>query len=330
MSPDTDPGIIDVTNWPQDEEHPFFPEGSRDKRLLRCPDPSPHPLLIPGHPYLFKKSREAYPDQLWAEIVAHRIGRLTGVEVPPAYPAWDANRRECAALIEWFYGHPNDPGYRYIPGSSFMKASIENYDLRRGTQHNFGTIEAWCRSLSVSDGFSLDATWPLLWAKMLTFDALIGNTDRHQENWGMLVWRPQAPEAFHFKLSPAFDNGTSLGHEIPPNQFSRFDSEQHMSRYVERGCHHMRWRQEDDKRAGHSELLRKLMERHPLTSMAICQVLDLDEHGLLAELATLTRLPLGTPLSEERARFMLRLVLARRARLRSTVKQYYEVHRTHS
>jgi hypothetical protein len=32
--------------------------------------------------------------------------------------------------------------------------------------------------------------WLELWVKMFTFDALIGNTDRHQNNWGIIVENP--------------------------------------------------------------------------------------------------------------------------------------------
>jgi hypothetical protein len=37
------------------------------------------------------------------------------------------------------------------------------------------------------------------------FDALIGNTDRHHENWGLIN---------NERLSPLYDNGISLGWRI--------------------------------------------------------------------------------------------------------------------
>jgi hypothetical protein len=45
----------------------------------------------------------------------------------------------------------------------------------------------------------------------LMLDALIGNTDRHHENWGVLLTssRPRTAE-----LAPTFDHASSLGREL--------------------------------------------------------------------------------------------------------------------
>ena len=126
---------IDIAEWLNDEEYPFFPEGSRDKRLLHCPMPAPQPWLVAGHRYLFKKSRPVYPEQFWAEIVASRLSSLTGVAVPPAYAAWDSRNNECAALIEWFWGYPGGPVQHFLSGGLFMKAMM----------HNPSLLREWCR-----------------------------------------------------------------------------------------------------------------------------------------------------------------------------------------
>ncbi|MGH8191413.1 MAG: hypothetical protein ACREP2_08195 [Rhodanobacteraceae bacterium] len=171
---------IDVATWSADEEYPYFPEGSREKRLLRCPEPAPAPTLIPHHRYQFKQSRAIYPEQFWAEIVAYHVGSLAGIPVPPAYPAWDSGTGTCAALIEWFYGYPNCPTNGFLSGGLFMKAMIKDYDFERGRQHNFETIELLCEALAKPDRpipVLLGNAWVCNWAIMLTFDALIGNTD---------------------------------------------------------------------------------------------------------------------------------------------------------
>jgi hypothetical protein len=49
-----------------------------------------------------------------------------------------------------------------------------------------------------------------LFVAYLMLDALIGNTDRHHENWGLLV--RNAPE--HSELAPTFDHASSLGREL--------------------------------------------------------------------------------------------------------------------
>lgn len=212
---------IDVADWPGDDEYATYPEGSRSKRLLRCPDPAPKPWLIAGHRYLFKESRRTYPEQFWAEVVATRIGAGCGVPVPPAYACYDSGTGKAAALIEWFYGYPRKPSKRFLSGGLLMKAAIKDFDHEKGRQHNFATIHTWFQLFqaasaltstpSNSRALQLQPDWIHRWAAMLTFDALIGNTDRHQENWGLLV-DVGSPPRVSLELAPAFDNGTSLGH----------------------------------------------------------------------------------------------------------------------
>src|SRR5690606_23002699 len=112
--------------WQTDEDHPYYPEGSRDKQLLRCPEQPSSSVLVPYHRYQFKQSRRVYPEQLWAEVVAYHIGLLTGVAVPPAYAAWNSTTGVCAALIEWFYGYMGKPHEGFLSGGMFMKARLPN------------------------------------------------------------------------------------------------------------------------------------------------------------------------------------------------------------
>jgi hypothetical protein len=66
----------------------------------------------------------------------------------------------------------------------------------------------------------------------LMLDAWIGNTDRHHENWALVV-RPQATH-----LAPSYDHAASLGaHETDAIRHDRLttrDRRRSMQRYVER------------------------------------------------------------------------------------------------
>ena len=66
----------------------------------------------------------------------------------------------------------------------------------------------------------------LYWARIFAFDALVGNTDRHQENWGLLWSNTGGIPRVRF--SPAFDNGTSLGHEITEAALPNFEDNVHL------------------------------------------------------------------------------------------------------
>ena len=50
-----------------------------------------------------------------------------------------------------------------------------------------------------------------VWAGYLVFDAWIANTDRHHENWGVLIDRRDGSS----RLAPSFDHGSSLGFNEP-------------------------------------------------------------------------------------------------------------------
>jgi hypothetical protein len=56
-------------------------------------------------------------------------------------------------------------------------------------------------------------TAPDLFTGYLLLDALIGNTDRHHENWAVLQ-RPSVDSERVAVLCPSFDHASSLGHNI--------------------------------------------------------------------------------------------------------------------
>lgn len=316
---------IDVAGWPSDDEYATYPEGSRSKRLLRCPAPAPHPWLFGGHRYLFKESRRTYPAQFWVEIVAARIGQLCGVPVPPAYACWDSKTGTAAALIEWFYGYPSKPSQRFFSGGLLMKAAIKDFDHEKGRQHNFETINTWFQLAEAASGLVsrlssskilvLQPDWIPRWAAMLTFDALIGNTDRHQENWGLLFGLGSQPQVF-LELAPAFDNGTSLGHELDQSAIAGFrKDDRRLAAYIGRGRHHLRWQLADTRQAGHLELLLQLSEKCPQSRPAMVSVLKVSDSQLDNAVLPLCDINLPVPLARDRAELMLRLLRARRDRL---------------
>lgn len=307
--------VVHVEDWPLDEEHSVYPEGSRDKELLRCPQPRPKAELIAGHRYLFKQSRDIYPEQFWAEVIAYRIGLLTRVAVPVAFPAWNRATGTCGALIEWFYGYSEIPAERYVRGSYFLHSVIDDYDLKKGKQHNLHTVQRICAKMARSaQPPRLAQNWLNTWARVLAFDALIGNTDRHHDNWGFLFEIGSLGVAESIRLAPAFDNGTSLATELTAERIATAD-DVFVTRYIARGTHHMRWSLEEPKKAGHRELLQRMVAEHPQLRVEMVDVLTFDENALRMALMNLPELEIPVPLSRERAAFMLRLTLARRDHL---------------
>ncbi|MET4043104.1 hypothetical protein ABIC03_004816 [Bradyrhizobium sp. RT6a] len=93
----------------------------------------------------------------------------------------------------------------------------------------------------------------------MTFDALIGNTDRHPQNWGFLVKRIQ-PEEIDLELAPVFDNGTSFGYEYSDAQIKDEWLPARMTSYLNKGTHHCSWEQDARTGGRHIELCKSLAQ----------------------------------------------------------------------
>ena len=86
-------------------------------------------------------------------------------------------------------------------------------------------------------------------AEYLVLDALIGNTDRHHENWGIL--RKRTGGRWTGMVAPTFDHASSLGRELldegAGKSRRRLLAEQQIPRYAERAPGAIYW-QTSDKR----------------------------------------------------------------------------------
>lgn len=305
--------VIDISSWPQDAEYGgVYPEGARDKKVVWCPTPPPFPFLSGGFRYLFKESSSRYPEQFWAEIIAYHIGKMLNVSVPKAFASYDSTGNKCGALIKWFFDEKN--GQNYIPGGDFLKAIIPDYDRKKGTQHNFQSVGAL--SAYFAKEVRLQDNWLMYWSKVFLFDALIGNSDRHQDNWGLIEVK-QSKKRYYARFSPAFDNGTSLGHEILEQHFHKFDNVLYINNYIKKGYHHIKWKVEDKKKAGHHELLVKLCRITPNVKKWMLSTLNfysprrVDE--ILHNCTSLANIPV--PLTLKRAEFIARLLNCRHNQL---------------
>jgi hypothetical protein len=171
--------VISIGNWASDDDNPVYPVGANPKRLLICPTPAPRADLIAGHRYLFKTPKERKAGQLWSELIAFHLSKPTGVHVPRCFAAMDERTGEAGALVEFFLGYPDDvPGLRLIHGSDVTQAIIT--DKKKGRPHSIRYNVSACRTYGITNS-------EIWWGSVLAFDALIGNTDRHPDNWGLLV-----------------------------------------------------------------------------------------------------------------------------------------------
>lgn len=313
ISPLIQKTFFDVADWDVDAEFGVFPQGARAKDAVIAPALPPESILVPNKRYLFKRSEKRYPDQFWGEVVAYRIGCLLGVDVPPAFAAYNSRSGYCAALIEWFY---SDGSELFVMAGDFLQKIQPDFDRKRGAQHNLYTNSVLMRALSQSS--SLTSDWRQWWIDALLFDALIGNTDRHQDNWGVIFFLEGVET--RCRLSPLFDNGTSLGHERFPKNVQNW-SDAEIMRYAQNGKHHVKWSlAEQPVINGHFKLLERAVATWPGTRELARARLDFTQKELIESLSDLSSITLPVPLLPERFAFMLRLLSYRLQILKSLLQ----------
>ncbi len=311
MMPLIQPETFDVATWLEDELFFNYPEGARSKRAFFPSTEVTWRHILHNRRHLYKRSDKRFVDQFWGEVVAYHVGCLLGVPVPPTYAAFDSrSERNCGALSQWFY---EDGLTSYVPGGNWLQQLIPDFDRRKGEKHNFRSIQVIGRIFGRNLDPKMD--WVQWWADAFLFDALIGNTDRHQDNWGYLVPRSDGGVAT-MMLAPLFDNGTSLGYELPIERFNEWSADRFNS-YVMRGRHHMRWNIEDKKGCKHFEMLSKLISRFPLVKENLCNKIDAfkidDLHPCLVRLQ---KLNIPIPLSDGRLNLYLKLISLRHKKIK--------------
>lgn len=303
---------INVGDWTFSDLFSPYPEGSRDKSVVECSNPAPLPFLVDGHRYLFKHSNKNYPAQFWAEIIAYKVGCSMGIPVPPAFFAYNSKDGDKpAALIEWFYDWDDD-NVRYSQGGLFMTKMITDYDTKSGRQHNIDTIMKFFRRIEAA-GMMEGAA--LHWARVLAFDAIIGNTDRHQDNWGVMRFGTEQNDSYVLP-SPAFDNGTSLGHEIIEENLRDFTDTERLNKYISRGTHHPKWALKDRRRTQHATLVRLFLDEYPEARECVEKCLEFASDDLESQIRELCTIESQVPLTQERCDFVISLLATRKARLR--------------
>lgn len=165
----------------------------------------------------------------WSERVAFEIARHIGIPCPRVDLATVDGR---PAVLCWdFLGnerHVRPHGVRrraLIHGNELLLQRDPAYPAGgsyRVSQHTMPAVERvlkgvgpWMRGfmLGAAPGDAFDT-----FVGYLMFDALIGNTDRHHENWGVVADRAGKPRV---RLAPSYDHASSLGRELTDEQRAR-------------------------------------------------------------------------------------------------------------
>jgi hypothetical protein len=296
--------VIDLRAWAPDEDFEYHPIGSKPKRNYICPAEPGHPLLIPGHTYLLKVAQGWQGGQMWSEALAFQIGSAVGLDVPTCFVAHDPRTGETGALIEFFVGYAGRGSLeRLIHGADLLQG--RGFTVGADRPHNLFTNIDVCAELGLA------RRW---WADVVAFDTLIGNTDRHTENWGVLV-----NDKNQHRMSPIFDNGTSLGYQQNDTKLGGLTGCK-LDEFIRKGTHHMAWDLANESRTSHMELCFRASARLPEVVAAIESMIHSCANHVDAALNACTRLKVDPVFTHERAEFVRRLLHRRRELMSEVVK----------
>ena len=192
---------------------------------------------------MFKYEREDYDcSEACSEKLAYEIAKVLGYDCAKIELAVD-NDNKIGVLNYYFSDRFNAPHTDIV--------AYLNKDTKE--RNNYYTIS---NIKSVLDDIDIDLFKGFV--KIMIFDALIGEQDRHEENWGITE---KQGENF---ISPLYDNGDSLLREFrnPANAQKYYDGIKDFNAYIDRS-QTIIYKEDNKSKYKHFELIKYLYDNFP-------------------------------------------------------------------
>lgn len=190
----------DIVSIPEDAREDTEQLGSKPKFWV----------ALGGERWLFKEARQNTGED-WAEKVAAELANALRIPAAQVELAEYCGRRGC--ISRSFMNAKI--GEALVHGNEVLAFHVTGYDRSKTfnqSDHTLGNVvSAMQRLLPTSQLVS-----PMLatLASYMVLDALIGNTDRHHENWGLLVRIDRKANHVKIGVAPSYDHASSLGREL--------------------------------------------------------------------------------------------------------------------
>lgn len=135
--------------------------------------------------YFFKGSKETpageirYPTEFWSEIVSSKIGQFLGFPMLDYNIAYDSKHKQKLGCIS--KSMINNSINQLIEGKSYLTSFDENYNSEIDKKkYTFQLINNSLIKVHFENYINNII-------EIIVFDSIIGNSDRHQENWGVIL-----------------------------------------------------------------------------------------------------------------------------------------------
>ncbi|MFK4429597.1 HIRAN domain-containing protein [Bacillus sp. RC54] len=244
--------IVDVNSWEVVEE--MGPGvGDRQKEWIR--DPETKRIAM------FKIPREGRGEH-WAEKLCSEIARVIDFPCAEVELATRAGKVGCLS----YYFVNKEGGFSHYDGGKFFPF---DYDEETNLGYNIQLIYEVLSPYSLFEEFLF----------IVVFDALVGNGDRHQDNWG-ITRHDKREDIF---ISPLYDNSACLGREVSLEKVREYLSLNfQFLRYVFRSQAKIGWRETRKER--HFALVKKLLNLFPDKMNGLIKRLELLTDGIVEEI----------------------------------------------
>lgn len=193
--------------------------GTKDKYWCRFPD------RPEGEKWLLKLPRqEDEKAEHLAEKIACEVAKLVGV------PCAEVELAEYEGIRGTVSRNMVPQRRSLVHGNEIIAGRVTGYDPERKRRTSDHTWERIVEAIEAICGGHCDSDLEQF-AGYLVLDALVGNTDRHHENWGFL--RRERAGRVDYSLAPSFDHASSLGREMKDERRKRLLAEGQLeARYI--------------------------------------------------------------------------------------------------
>ena len=262
-----------------------------------------------GAQWLFKHPRPNSGEH-WAEKIAEQVAVL--LEIPHGEVELAVFGETRGSSTKSFVGDEEE----LVHGNQILERTEAGYDadkIFRQSSHTLHSVMRGMDSVFVSPEDAEGAK--RRFAEYAALDALIGNTDRHHENWGVV--RRRAGSGWVGSLAPSYDHASSLGRELTDERRDARLKSGGVGGYLKRARGGIYWEQDDRRAPSPLRLAMLATERYP--DMFVPALRNLERLSESAIVRIVNRIP-DDWMSESARRFAVSIMRYNIAKLQEVVR----------